>query len=86
MQRKLKILLFASALFMLAGGLFGPIYAVFVEEIGGDLLTAGGAYAAFSIAAPQAQCRQQTSPFSGRTGLSFCSYWSSSPTPDTFMW
>ena len=51
MHRELRILLLASALFMLAGGLFGPIYAVFVEEIGGDLLTAGSAYAAFSIAA-----------------------------------
>ncbi|RMF54973.1 MFS transporter [Candidatus Woesearchaeota archaeon] len=51
MQRELKILLFSSALFMLAGGLFGPIYAVFVEEIGGDLLTAGTAYALFALAA-----------------------------------
>ena len=51
MQRELKILLLSSALFILAGGLFGPIYAVFVEEIGGDLLTAGSAYAAFAIAA-----------------------------------
>jgi len=50
MKRKLRILLLASALLMLAGGLFGPIYAVFVEQIGGDLLTAGGAYAAFAIA------------------------------------
>jgi MFS family permease len=31
--------------------MFGPIYAVFVEEIGGDLLTAGSSYALFSIAA-----------------------------------
>ncbi|MCK4670785.1 MAG: MFS transporter [Nanoarchaeota archaeon] len=51
MRKELKILLLASSLFMLAGGLFGPLYAVFVEDIGGDLLTAGGAYAAFSIAA-----------------------------------
>ncbi|MFC1697912.1 MFS transporter [Nanoarchaeota archaeon] len=51
MRPALKILLIASSLAMLAGGLFGPIYAVFVEQIGGDLLTAGGAYAAFSIAA-----------------------------------
>ena len=36
-------------MFTLAGGLFGPIYAVFVEKIGGDLLTAGTAYAAFAI-------------------------------------
>lgn len=51
MQRELKILLTASTFFMLAAGLFGPIYAIFVEEIGGDLLTAGGAYGAFSISA-----------------------------------
>lgn len=51
MQNELRILLFSSALFSLAGGLFGPIYAVFVEQIGGDLLTAGGAYSAFAIAA-----------------------------------
>ncbi len=50
MKRELKILLMISALFTLAAGLFGPIYAVFVTEIGGDLLDAGGAYAAFSIA------------------------------------
>ncbi len=51
MQRNLKILLMASSLFMLAGGLFGPIYAVCVEEIGGDLLTAGAAYSIFAIVA-----------------------------------
>ncbi|MFQ6010384.1 MAG: MFS transporter [Candidatus Aenigmatarchaeota archaeon] len=50
MRRELQILLLASAMFMLAGGLFGPIYAIFVEEIGGDLLTAGAAYSAFAIA------------------------------------
>lgn len=51
MQRKLKILLFASSLSMLAAGFLGPIYAIFVEEIGGDILTAGTSYAVFSIAA-----------------------------------
>jgi len=51
MKRQLKILLTTGALFTLAGGLFGPIYAIFVEQIGGDLLTAGGAYSAFAIAA-----------------------------------
>jgi MFS family permease len=50
MKRELKLLLVVSALFTLAAELFGPIYAVFVEQIGGDLLTAGGAYAAFAIA------------------------------------
>ena len=51
MKKQLKILLGSSALFMLAGGLFGPIYAVFVEGIGGDILTAGIAYSGFAIAA-----------------------------------
>ena len=50
MRRELKILLMASAFSVLAGGLFGPIYAIFVEEIGGDLLTAGAAYSIFAIA------------------------------------
>ena len=51
MQKALKILLMASGLSILAGGLFGPIYAVFVEQIDGDLLTAGTAYAIFAIVA-----------------------------------
>jgi len=51
MNPKLKVLLLASSMFMLAGGLLGPIYAIFVEEIGGDILTAGTSYAAFAIAA-----------------------------------
>ncbi|MBT3324442.1 MFS transporter [archaeon] len=51
MNRNIKILLVASSFFMLAGGLFGPIYAIFVEEIGGDLLTAGAAYSIFAITA-----------------------------------
>jgi MFS transporter, DHA1 family, multidrug resistance protein len=50
MKVNLKILLWSSFLINLAAGLFGPIYAVFVEQIGGDLITAGSAYAAFSIA------------------------------------
>lgn len=49
MKKTIKILLMISVLFSMASGLFGPIYAVFVEQIGGDLLDAGGAYAAFSI-------------------------------------
>lgn len=49
MRREFKIVLATSAMFGLAGGMFGPIYAVFVEEIGGDLLTAGSAYALFAI-------------------------------------
>ena len=51
MKRELKILLLTSSLFMFAGGLFGPLYAVFVEGIGGNLLTAGSAYSVFAVAA-----------------------------------
>ncbi len=51
MHKKLKILLLSQALFFLAGGLFGPIYAIFVQEIGGDLMTAGIAYSIFAISA-----------------------------------
>jgi len=51
MKFALKILLLGSGLLMTAHGLFGPIYAIFVERIGGDLLTAGSAYSIYSIAA-----------------------------------
>lgn len=51
MRHKLKILLLSSFFINLAAGFFGPLYAVFVEEIGGNLLTAGSAYATFSIVA-----------------------------------
>ena len=51
MKQRLNILLISSFFVTLATGLFGPLYAVFVERIGGDLLTAGLAYATFSIAA-----------------------------------
>jgi uncharacterized membrane protein len=50
MNRILKTLLFADSFSILALGMFGPIYAIFVERIGGYILDAGGAYAAFAIA------------------------------------
>ncbi|MBI4100745.1 MFS transporter [Candidatus Microgenomates bacterium] len=46
-----KILLLSDALFLLSGGLLGPIYALFVGKIGGDLLDASGAFAFFMLAA-----------------------------------
>ncbi len=49
MNKSIKILLTSSFFITLAGGFFTPIYAIFVEEIGGDILTAGSAYAAFAI-------------------------------------
>ena len=51
MNRVLKYLLVAEGFWMLAAGLFGPIYAIFVIRIGGNILEAGAAYAAFSLAA-----------------------------------
>jgi len=47
MKKGLIILLACFALFTLAAEVLAPVYAVFVEKIGGDLLTAGGAYAIF---------------------------------------
>lgn len=44
-----KILLISSFFGHFALGLLGPIYAIFVQGIGGDLLDAGIAYAIFSI-------------------------------------
>jgi MFS family permease len=49
MKRELKILNTVSALFVFSSGLLGPIYAIFVQRIGGDLIAAGSAYAAFAI-------------------------------------
>lgn len=51
MKKQIKVILVADGLIMLAGALLGPIYAIFVEEIGGDILTAGTAWAIFSIVA-----------------------------------
>ncbi len=51
MNRILRYLLVAQGFWMLSVGLFGPIYAIFVSNIGGDVFEAGSAYAAFSLAA-----------------------------------
>lgn len=49
MRKELNVILATTSKFALAGQKFAPIYAVFVEEIGGDILTAGGAYGLFGI-------------------------------------
>ena len=51
MKAELRVLIVGAALLNFAAGLFNPIYAAFVEEIGGDLLTAGSAYGAYALAA-----------------------------------
>jgi MFS family permease len=51
MRTGLKIILIISGLSITAWGLLAPIYAIFVEEIGGDLLTAGSAYSIYSLVA-----------------------------------
>lgn len=50
-NKALRILLITNGLILLSGAMFGPIYALFVEEIGGDLLSAGLTGGIFALAA-----------------------------------
>ena len=45
-----KILLIASGLWFFGEGLFGPLFAVFTEKIGGDLLDITWAWSIYSVA------------------------------------
>ena len=47
MKKQLKFLLGADGFVLFAFGLLAPIYAIFVEEIGGDILDAGLTYAIY---------------------------------------
>lgn len=49
MHKQLKLFLVADSFYVLAMGMLGPIYAVFVQRIGGDILEAGTAWALFTI-------------------------------------
>lgn len=49
MHKQLRLFLFADGIYALAFGMLGPIYAVFVQRIGGDILEAGAAWAIFMI-------------------------------------
>lgn len=49
MNKALKLMLFVSAMFTLAAEAFVPLYAMFIGQIGGGLITAGQAYAVFGI-------------------------------------
>lgn len=47
MKRGIKLLLFIDSWVGLALGMIGPIYAIFVQKVGGDILEASWAYFAF---------------------------------------
>ncbi|MBT5021549.1 MFS transporter [Candidatus Woesearchaeota archaeon] len=47
----LRILLFTNGIVLIAGAMLGPIYALFVEQIGGDLLDASLTGGIFALAA-----------------------------------
>lgn len=49
MRKEIKILLVASMIASFGAGLFGPLYAIFVEKIGGDILNASGAWAIYTF-------------------------------------
>jgi len=49
MRKEIQIILINSIFWSFAGGMLGPIYAIFVREIGGDILITGSAYAAFAF-------------------------------------
>jgi MFS family permease len=51
MNKTIKLLLLTNGLILLAAAMLGPIYALFVEEIGGNLLDASFAGAIFALAA-----------------------------------
>lgn len=41
MKLGLRLMLFMESIFIFAGGLFGPIYAIFITKVGGSLLDVG---------------------------------------------
>ncbi|MEK6983207.1 MAG: MFS transporter [Nanoarchaeota archaeon] len=49
MHKQLKLFLTARSVLVPATAMLGPIYAIFVEKIGGDILNAGIAFAIYSI-------------------------------------
>lgn len=50
-NKALRILLFTNALILIAVAMLGPIYALFVEKVGGDLLDASLSGGVFALAA-----------------------------------
>ena len=50
-SKTLKIMLLTNGLVLLSGSMFGPIYGMFVEQIGGNIFDAGLTGSAFALAA-----------------------------------
>jgi MFS family permease len=50
-NKAIRILLVTNGFILIAGAMLGPIYALFVEEIGGDLLDASYAFGVFALVA-----------------------------------
>jgi len=50
-NKALRILLITNSAILIAGAMIGPIYAIFVEEVGGSLLDASIAGGIFAVAA-----------------------------------
>ncbi|KPJ85119.1 hypothetical protein AMJ57_04310 [Parcubacteria bacterium SG8_24] len=50
-NRAIRVLLATNSLILLSGAMLGPIYALFVERVGGDLLDASFAGGVFALAA-----------------------------------
>lgn len=49
MHRQLRLLLLISTFLVFAWGMFGPIYAIFVKKIGGDILDTGFSWGIYMI-------------------------------------
>ena len=49
MHKVLKILIVSSIFYNFAAGLFGPIFAIFVQGIGGTIITASTAWAVYTF-------------------------------------
>ena len=50
-NKALRILLYTNAMILMAGAMLGPIYAIFIEDIGGDLMDASISGSIFALMA-----------------------------------